>query len=373
MEEKSKDDDGFALADMAGGRGEFGGGNGGDGQYQAGVITAGEWRDLDHWDFWLNLRQDQDFQSALENWSMHPFDRYRFHVSDQNGQALINAELRLMNGEEVLWKGLTNNQGLAECWANVKGDEAVSDQLSYSVYLGGVSLTEGSALPYDEGTNEVTVSYEQQDPLIADLMFVVDATGSMGDELEFLKVELNDVLEKAAAEHAELDMRYGAVFYRDVDDEYLTRSQPFDQDVDALISFIRKQKADGGGDYEEAVEVALEEALLQHSWSANARARLLFLMLDAPPHHEDQIVTRMQELTAHAASRGIAIIPIAASGINRDTEFLLRFMATLSNGTYTFVTDLSGVGDDHLEPTTGEYEDEKLNDLLLRLITTYCE
>ena len=37
----------------------------------------------------------------------------------------------------------------------------------------------------------------------------------------------------------------------------------------------------------------------------------------------------------------------------------------------TFVTDDSGIGNDHLEPTVGEYEVELLNDLLVRLINAY--
>ncbi|MEM8907449.1 MAG: hypothetical protein AAGD05_06350, partial [Bacteroidota bacterium] len=34
---------------------------------------------------------------------------------------------------------------------------------------------------------------------------------------------------------------------------------------------------------------------------------------------------------------------------------------------------LSGIGNDHLEPTVGDYEVELLNDLLVRLIGEYIE
>jgi hypothetical protein len=49
----------------------------------------------------------------------------------------------------------------------------------------------------------------------------------------------------------------------------------------------------------------------------------------------------------------------------------MRSFAILTNGTYVFITDDSGVGNDHLEPTIGEYELEKLNDLLVRLVGEY--
>ncbi|RTZ46144.1 T9SS type A sorting domain-containing protein [Chryseobacterium arthrosphaerae] len=46
----------------------------------------------------------------------------------------------------------------------------------------------------------------------------------------------------------------------------------------------------------------------------------------------------------------------------------MRTFALLTNGTYTFLTNDSGIGNDHIKPTAASYEVEKLNDLLLRLI-----
>ena len=98
----------------------------------------------------------------------------------------------------------------------------------------------------------------------------------------------------------------------------------------------------------------------------------LFLILDAPPHHETpSVVTQIQELTEKAASKGIKIIPITASGIQKDTEFLMRFIAMVTNSTYVFITNDSGIGNDHIEATVGEYDVEYLNDLMVRLVSKY--
>ncbi|MGO4376125.1 VWA domain-containing protein, partial [Paenibacillus sp. MCAF20] len=56
-----------------------------------------------------------------------------------------------------------------------------------------------------------------------------------------------------------------------------------------------------------------------------------------------------------------------------DTEYLLRFMAIASGGTYLFLTDDSGIGGDHLEPAVGEYEVKLLNDLLVEVINRYVQ
>ena len=71
------------------------------------------------------------------------------------------------------------------------------------------------------------------------------------------------------------------------------------------------------------------------------------------------------------AKKGIRIIPIAASGVDKDTEFFLRFAAIATDGTYVFITNDSGVGNEHIAATVGQYEVEKLNELIIRLINQY--
>ncbi|MOA16657.1 hypothetical protein D3C78_1368800 [compost metagenome] len=143
--------------------------------------------------------------------------------------------------------------------------------------------------------------------------------------------------------------------------------------MNKIIDQFSKQKAEGGGDYPEAVDQALRDAIHEHEWSKEARARLLFLVLDAPPHDDPQIIDEIQQLTADAAEQGIRIIPIASSGVSVDTEYLLRFMAVATGGTYLFLTDDSGIGGDHLEPAVGEYEVKLLNDLLVEVINRYVQ
>lgn len=74
-----------------------------------------------------------------------------------------------------------------------------------------------------------------------------------------------------------------------------------------------------------------------------------------------------------AAEKGIKIISVTASGIDKETEFLMRFISISTNGTYVFITDHSGIGESHLEPTVGQYQVEYLNDLMVRLINKYAQ
>ncbi|MCF8362447.1 MAG: hypothetical protein K9G70_07470 [Prolixibacteraceae bacterium] len=97
----------------------------------------------------------------------------------------------------------------------------------------------------------------------------------------------------------------------------------------------------------------------------------MFLLLDAPPHYTQEVISSLESNLVQAAEKGVKIVPITASGIDKATEYLMRSFAVLTNGTYVFITDDSGVGNDYLEPTIGEFELEKLNDLMVRLVDEY--
>jgi hypothetical protein len=332
-----------------------------------GQITAAEWNDLTEWDFWINLGQNEEYNTAQVNWKFYPLKRYSFLVKDSRLNPLVDCEVILKNLQgDVLWQARTDNQGKAELWLDLNGGNSSAPTAVVSYADQEVLVTD--PVTFDEDINTVTMAAEAVQQQKVDILFVVDATGSMGDEINYLKSELRNVIERAENLNSQLDLRIGSVFYRDEGDDYLTRVSPFSSNLLQTLSFIGNQHADGGGDYEEAVHTALNTAITQLNWSENARARLLFLLLDAPPHHTDPIVNDLNKSIKNAAQKGIRIMPISASGVNKDTEFLFRFFATATNGTYVFITNDSGIGGDHLEATVGEYEVELLNDLIVRLI-----
>lgn len=348
----------FALSDGASSGGASGGGN----VPSAGQITAGEWRDLQEWDFWLGLHQNQEWIASQATWGFTTEQRYAVQVVDRNNLPVVDAPVTLYGRQgATVWQSRTDAQGLAEVWSS---DPAQTVTVEYQ----GQMASSSDLIAFAQGKTTLTVPITRSCPDQIDLLFAVDATGSMSDELEYLKSELTDVIARI---EPTAGVRLSTVFYRDQGDEYVVRSFPFTSEVSPMIGSIRNQSADGGGDFPEAVHSALEEAITQMQWSERATARLLFLLLDAPPHDDVQVKKQLQSLIPLASQKGIRIIPISASGIDKPTEFLLRSMAILTQGTYVFITDDSGIGDDHLEPTVGEYEVELLNDLLVRLINEY--
>lgn len=344
--------------------GDWGGGNP-NGQFAPGILTAGEWNDLDHWDFWNNLLNNQEYYEDVNKWNLKEIKRYSFVVADKNDALVANAEISLLSGEVEVWKTKTDNKGKATLWSDLDLD-GLTAHVKFEDAEENVE-----ALEYAQGINKVYLNKRIENKKIIDIYFAVDATGSMGDEINYLKAELNNVIERIKQNNPSLEMRFGSVFYRDEGDEYITRPFSFTSDETSLISFISEQSANGGGDFPEAVHSALDVAITQNSWNDHASARILFLLLDAPPHYTQEVISSVELNLIKAAGKGIKIVPITASGIDKATEYLMRSFAILTNGTYVFITDDSGVGNDHLEPTIGDFEVEKLNDLMVRLVGDY--
>ncbi len=338
-------------------------------QSQAGVITAGEWNDLENWDFWLDLMQEKEWSDFQEYWSFHPVEKYDLHLTQAGNFPLADSEVRLMNADnQPVWTTRTDNFGKAVLWNGLFEQQ---EDVGYIEVLVNNKSFRIEDLATQEGMIEFNVDEAFEIPGNVEIMFVIDATGSMGDELEYLKTELEDVMNRVKNDQANTQLRLGSIFYRDKGDEYVVRPFALTESTSQIISELKKQRADGGGDYPEAVREALEAAIIQQSWKQDALCRILFLLLDAPPHYEEDVVEDLQRSIKKAAEKGIKIIPVTASGIDKNTEFLMRFFSIATNGTYTFITDHSGVGGDHLEPTTGEYEVEFLNELIIRLIKKY--
>ncbi len=337
-------------------------------QLQAGQVTAGEWNDLSNWPFWNSINKDSTFSGMAEHWGYNLDNRISINL--QSGSTILaNVPVELVNvNNQVVWQSKTDNKGNAEFWPyQVNGNQSTLNNLKIKV---GEELFSDLKTTKDKQVNKLvlenTVKHNTAKKI--DIAFMVDATGSMGDELEYLKVELTDVIAKVKTKNPTATVNMGAVFYRDKGDDYVTRKSDFSTDIDQTVKFIKKQSADGGGDFPEAVDIALSESINDLQWSSDATSRILFLVLDAPPHYEKDVITKIHNLIALASRKGIKIIPITASGIDKETEFLMRYMAIATNGTYVFITNDSGIGGDHLVASVGKYQVEFLNNLMERLI-----
>lgn len=340
-------------------------------QGQAGLITAGEWNDLANWDFWNNLLNGQSYSDKSAYWSFYTNNRVSVQVK-QNSNPAVNVSVAIKKNQDVIWETKTDNFGIAELWIGLFDKETTIDVANYSLFINDQQV-DTPVKCFEDGIISIELNSIQNTSNKVELSFIVDATGSMGDELEFLKDDLKSVIQRVKNENSTLDIFTSTVFYRDEGDAYVVKHSNFTNDITSTLNFINQQSADGGGDFPEAVDTALNTAINNLQWSDNSKTRIAFLMLDAPPHYTNQIISRLQSLIKKASHKGIKLIPVTASGIDKETEFLMRFFSVSTNGTYVFITNHSGIGNDHLEASVGAYDVETLNDLLVRLINKYAQ
>ncbi len=335
----------------------------------AGKLTAGEVNDFSKWDYWKDIAVPI-LDQYKKTWKFFPDKRVSVQLTGFKNNPIIGKKLKLVDDKnEVIWESVTDNRGNAEFWiSSLFNPNQNQNSAKYSIIDEDGNLLSNQMKEFRNGQNLIRINENCINARPLDLVFVVDATGSMGDEISYLKSELLDVLKKVESNLKNTNVRYGSVFYRDSGDEYVTRKFDFSDHAENLITFIKKQDARGGGDTPEAVVEALETSIDELSWSNGNSTKIMFLLLDAPPHLSDENIERLHQKIKLASKKGITIIPIAASDTDKQTEYLMRTFALLTNGTYTFLTNDSGIGNNHIKPTTSEYEVEKLNDLLLRLI-----
>jgi hypothetical protein len=120
-----------------------------------------------------------------------------------------------------------------------------------------------------------------QSGIPVDIVFVVDTTGSMQDDIDAVKAKLSELVDALAATNP--DYQCGVVAYRDRGDTYLTQvAQPLTNDKAKIQTGIASLKADEGGDFREHAYAGIDTGL-QEAWRPKAAHRII-LIGDAPPH-----------------------------------------------------------------------------------------
>ncbi len=129
-------------------------------------------------------------------------------------------------------------------------------------------------------------------PLL-DLIFVIDTTGSMEDDIEAVKTEARQIVNNVAA--STVSWQIGIVTYRDQPvtpygdaDDYQSRIEvPFSSEREDIIGAINAIEVGGGGDESESVYSGIMTAI-GFGWRDGAK-KAIIVMGDAPPHDPEPI------------------------------------------------------------------------------------
>jgi hypothetical protein len=118
-----------------------------------------------------------------------------------------------------------------------------------------------------------------------EVVFVIDATGSMGWLIQSVKERVR-ILSEWIRELVPVT-RFGVVAYRDDDDpEFLTRVEPLTLNIGKLRRFLGDLESRGGGDVPEGVTAGLRAAIDKAGWTRDTK-KVIVIIGDAPPHPEE--------------------------------------------------------------------------------------
>lgn len=222
-----------------------------------------------------------------------------------------------------------------------------------------------------DGRADLTVKVEVEkpirDPVMLDVLFLIDTTGSMGDEIERIKNSLLSMTDKLKSMEREFDLRYAAVLYRDVGDEYVTMAHPFTGDIRAFAEALSTIKASGGGDGPESLNQGMAEAVGRADWREGA-AKVMFLIADAQPHMDYAGDIPYGESLKAALAEGIRIHSVAASGLPPVGSLVFRQIAQFTRGKFIFIEYGTVQATAKSHGVQGQVKSNNLDDILFTQI-----
>ena len=291
-------------------------------------------------------------------------ERHVVNVADADGRPVLGATVTLLDGTRELQRFTSHADGRALLHPLVT---AAPDAPAYTIRAQRGDAVAEIVLD-DRQVRQHTVVLDRREPdqrTRLDVHFLIDATGSMDDEIDRLKATMSQVAARVTALPAQPDVRWGFTAYRDRGEAFLTRTVDFTADLAAFTAELADVQAADGGDDPEALNEALHAAVHEPAWDGDA-VQVMFLVADAPPHLDYRDDADYADDMFVAGERGITIVPIASSGLDDQGEFVFRQLAQVTLGQFMFLT--YGPGGQPGDRTTHDvdgYEVQSLDNLIV--------
>lgn len=327
------------------------------------AVTTGSVDDNERFDDYLAYR------ATASTAGLHDVDvtgRRVIRVVAGDGRPVLGARVTVGNGKPLL-DARTHSDGRV-LFLPKATDGAGEGPWPVVVEAGGARTTASLAATGADLT--VTVGAGGIDPARLDVVFLLDATGSMGDELDRLTANMASTASKVVATAGPgAKIRFGLTAFKDRGDDYVTRTFDLTGDVDGFRGALARVKAGGGGDTPESVSAGLHEAVTKPAWGGDDVAKVIVLVGDAAPHTDYQDEPSYAADARAAAARGIRIHAIASSGLTDQGEFAFRQMAQLTAGRFVFLTYGADGGPGESTPhNVDKYSVKSLDELVATLL-----
>lgn len=298
--------------------------------------------------------------------ALDPTGRSIITVVDDDGRPVPGIAIEVAAGDELVTLRTTAD-------GTVRFHPAFYGLPTDGISEFGFAFADMELVPAAAGENITMVapSADIGAPVPLDVLFLLDATGSMGDEIDRLKQTIDTVAERVAALDPAPDVRFAMTLYRDEGDAFVTANYDFTDDISVFQAALADVVADGGGDYPEALDEGLADALAKPAWRDPADAvQLIFVVADAPPQVGRQLDTPYTDSVRTAIERGIKIFPVASSESDDQAEAVFRQMAQATGAPFVFLSNgaAGAATGGSTDIASTDYEELALDELVVRLI-----
>lgn len=301
-------------------------------------------------------------------------DRFIVRITDGQDRPVWNVPFRVVDERgRAVWESVSYANGENIVYPHIMYDPDSSSRFFVEVDSESEKIRE----PLNETFQRITTlrlsRRERLRECALDLLFILDTTGSMDDEIQQLKDTIYSIYTRIHGMFSAVSIRFGLILYRDREDEYVLENKGFTEDIDLFQERVDRIEADGGGDYREDVQAALRAAIKETHWNPDAM-KIGFLIADAPPHLDYRQRYNYVRAALEANQKGIKLFTIGASGLDPEGEYTFRQVSTLTYGEFIFLTygeegESEGTGKGKVSHHTGDnYESHDLDDLVVNIV-----
>lgn len=342
---------------------------------QNSTMSASEVDDNAQWDDYLLYLKNYQSGDVLQ---VNIMERHQIFVQDANSQPILGARVDFLDPQtkQSVYSLRTHSDGRVYFFPLALPANQQLNSYEVQVTVDGRVLPNTLTITSGGSQREwFVMDNEAQQPAQMtnlDVLFLIDTTGSMSDEIQQLKENIEFIALKVSEMGLPVNIRFGMTVYRDRGDEYVSRTFEFTPDVKFFAEGLNQVTAGGGGDYPEDLNEGLYKAVHVPEWRVEDTISLMFLVADAPPqlNYQDQTSNYAIEMQ-EAARRGIKIYPIASSGLDPQGEYVFRQLAQFTGGRFLFLTyGAGGAGSTGTETTMSvdDYDVTSLDGLVIRII-----
>lgn len=330
-------------------------------------LQAGYADDNKQFNYFLNFLNEY---INVEHINIDISERIKINIFDSSKKSIPNADIRIYGDDNLLLKRKSYADGSFLFFPSEY--DTISDFTVEITYMQQTKIVNIDK----KGKREIDIVFdllrEEKKNIPLDLLFILDTTGSMGEEIHRLKATIEIINMNLLSLPSKPEVRFGMVLYKDRgDEEYITKIIPLTSDIASFQEELKKVYADGGNDIREDLQAALDDAVRKIRWNKDG-IRLGFIVTDAPPHLDYNQEYTYADAVKDAGSAGIKIFSVGTGGLAVDGEYILRQISQYTYAKYIFLTygeneeSEGGIQGSVSHHTGSNFQTDKLEAIIIR-------